>query len=56
MDNFPLINTLSFLLVGDGNCAEVSWLLFGIFSIPELSLMGFAALFLLCVFQAFRRR
>ncbi len=55
LDNFPLMDTLSFLLVGDGNCAEVSWRFLGIFSIPELALMGFVALFSLCLFQAFRR-
>jgi protein dithiol:quinone oxidoreductase len=54
-DNFPLSDLLSFLLKGDGNCAEVSWRFLGIFSIPELALMGFIALFTLCMFQAFRR-
>jgi disulfide bond formation protein DsbB len=46
---------LSFLLKGDGNCAEVSWRFMGIFSIPELSLMGFIGLFALCLYQGFRR-
>lgn len=54
LNNFPLMDTLSFLLVGDGNCAEVSWRFLGIFSIPELSLMGFVALFALCLYQGFR--
>ncbi|MDO8907080.1 MAG: disulfide bond formation protein B [Pseudohongiella sp.] len=54
-NNFPLMDTLSFLFKGDGNCAEVSWRFLGIFSIPELALMGFAALFALCLFQGFRR-
>lgn len=56
MDNFPLIDMLSFLLKGDGNCAEVSWRFLGIFSIAELSMIGFVCLFGLCVFQAFRKR
>ncbi|HLT63791.1 MAG TPA: disulfide bond formation protein B [Pseudohongiella sp.] len=55
LNNFPLMDTLSFLLKGDGNCAEVSWRFLGIFSIPELSLMGFAALFALCLFQGYRK-
>lgn len=55
LNNFPLMDTLSFLLKGDGNCAEVSWRFLGIFSIPELSLMGFVALFALCLYQGFRR-
>jgi protein dithiol:quinone oxidoreductase len=55
LDNFPLMDTLNFLLKGDGNCAEVSWRFLGIFSIPELALMGFIALFALCMFQAFRQ-
>jgi protein dithiol:quinone oxidoreductase len=54
-DNFPLSDLLNFLLKGDGNCAEVSWRFLGIFSIPEMALMGFVALFSLCLFQAFRR-
>ncbi|MDP1930618.1 MAG: disulfide bond formation protein B [Gammaproteobacteria bacterium] len=55
MDNFPLMDTLSFLLKGDGNCAEVSWRFLGIFSIAELAMMGFAALFSICIFQAVRK-
>jgi len=49
------MDTLNFLLRGDGNCAEVSWRFLGIFSIPELALMGFAALFALCLYQGFRK-
>lgn len=55
MENFPFMDTLSFLLQGDGNCAEVHWRFLGIFSIPALALMGFIALFVLCLYQAFRR-
>lgn len=55
LENFPLMDTLNFLLKGDGNCAEVSWRFLGIFSIPELALMGFIGLFGLSMFQAFRR-
>ena len=55
MDNFPLMDTLSFLLKGDGNCAEVNWRFLGIFSIAELSMIGFVCLLLICLFQALRR-
>jgi len=54
MEHFPLRDTLSFLLQGDGNCAEVHWRFLGIFSIPELALMGFIALFGLSLYQAHR--
>lgn len=56
MDNFPLIDMLSFLLKGDGNCAEVSWRFLGVFSIAELSMIGFVCLLGLCLFQGFRPR
>lgn len=55
LDNFPLMDTLSFLLKGDGNCAEVHWRFLGLLSIPELSLIGFIGLFSICLFQAFRQ-
>ncbi len=53
LENFPLLDTLSFLLAGDGNCAEVHEVFLGL-AIPELALIGFAALFTLCVYQARR--
>jgi disulfide bond formation protein DsbB len=55
MENFPLMDMLSFLLKGDGNCAEVTWRFLGIFSIAELSLGGFIGLFALCLYQALRK-
>lgn len=55
MENFPFMDTLSFLLKGDGNCAEVSWRFLGIFSIAELSMIGFVALFSICIFQGVRK-
>lgn len=54
MENFPLMDTLSFLLKGDGNCAEVTWRFLGIFSIAELSMIGFVCLFAICIYQALR--
>ena len=53
LDNFPILDTLSFLLKGDGNCAEVHRVFLGL-AIPELALIGFVVLFALCIFQARR--
>lgn len=55
MENFPLMDLLSFLLKGDGNCADVSWRFLGLLSIAELSMIGFIGLIVLCLFQAFRK-
>lgn len=40
-DALPFMEALELLMMGDGNCAEVTWTLFGI-SIPGWSLMAFA--------------
>jgi len=53
-DNFPFMETLSFLLKGDGNCAEVKYRFLGILTIPEMAMIAFAALFSICMFIAFR--
>lgn len=52
-DAFPLQEAIALLLKGDGNCAEVSWTLFGL-SIPAWTLIAFAGLTLLHLYQAFR--
>ncbi len=54
LDNFPLIDALSVLLRGDGNCAEVVWTLFGI-SIPGWTLMAFACMAVLSIWQILRK-
>ncbi|EED34937.1 disulfide bond formation protein B [Luminiphilus syltensis NOR5-1B] len=43
LETLPFSETLTLLLTGDGNCAEVVWSLFGL-SIPELTLGLFIAL------------
>lgn len=53
-ENFPLVETIDFLLRGDGNCAEVQLRVLGL-SIPQMSLLAFALLLALCAFLAFRR-
>ena len=55
-ENFPIMETLSFLLKGDGNCAEVGWQFLGILSIPQLALIAFVFLFSICMFIAFRNQ
>lgn len=54
-DNFPFMETLNFLLKGDGNCAEVQFRFLGIFSIPEMALIAFVILFSSCMYMAFRK-
>ena len=56
LDNFPFIETLSFLLKGDGNCAEVLFRFLGIFSIPEMAMIAFAFLFSLCIYMGYRNQ
>ena len=53
-ENFPLIEALNFLLLGDGNCAEVQFRFLGL-SIPELAMIAFIALFSICIYQARRK-
>ena len=43
LDAFPLSDVLIAMTRGTGDCAEVSWALFGI-SIPGWALLGFIAL------------
>jgi disulfide bond formation protein DsbB len=53
-DALPFREALGLLFRGDGNCAEIQWSLFGI-SIPGYTLMAFAGLAALCLWQALRR-
>lgn len=53
-ENFPFMETLSFLLKGDGNCAEVKYRFLGLLSIPEMAMVAFVILFSICMFIAFR--
>ncbi len=55
-DNFPFIELLDFLLVGDGNCAEVQFRLFGLLTIPQMAMVAFVILFSVCMYVAFRER
>jgi disulfide bond formation protein DsbB len=54
-DNFPFMETLSFLLKGDGNCAEVQYRFLGLLSIPEMAMVAFVILASSCIYIAFRQ-
>jgi protein dithiol:quinone oxidoreductase len=54
-DNFPFMETLNFLLKGDGNCAEVVFRFLGL-SIPEMAMVAFVLLFSTCLYMAFRKQ
>ncbi len=49
LENEPLLQTLSLLFKGDGNCAEVQWRFLGL-SIGEWSLAWFVAFLILGIF------
>lgn len=53
LENLPLTETLSIVLGGDGNCADVSWSFLGL-SIPEQTLAVFCAAILVCLWQMVR--
>lgn len=54
LENFPLMDALSVLLRGDGNCAEVHWTFLDI-SIPGWTLVAFTGLLLINVWQILRK-
>jgi disulfide bond formation protein DsbB len=43
LESLPFSETLTLVMMGDGNCADVQWTLLGL-SIPEQALLLFAAL------------
>lgn len=53
LENFPLQEAISLLLMGDGNCAEVAWTFLGL-SIPEQTLLLFLLALLVCFWLVFR--
>ena len=55
LETLPFSETLSIVLMGDGNCADVVWTLFG-FSIPEQTLALFLVLTIICLWQTLRSR
>ncbi len=51
---FPFSETLAMVLMGDGNCADVVWTMFGL-SIPEQALILFSGLLVANLWQLLRR-
>ena len=54
LDTLPFSETISLVMMGDGNCAETVWTLFG-FSIPEQTLALFIVLIAVSIWQTLRR-
>jgi disulfide bond formation protein DsbB len=54
LETLPFSETLSLVLMGDGNCAETMWTFMGL-SIPEQTLILFCAVTAVCLWQFFRR-
>ena len=54
LDTLPFHETLSMVLMGDGNCAEVAWTFLGL-SIPEQTLILASVVAVVCLWQVFRR-
>lgn len=55
LDVFPLKDVVALVLRGSGECAKVDWTFLG-FSLAELTLVVFAGLCVLFLFQLVRRR
>lgn len=53
MEEFPITETIIMILEGSGDCAAVSWRLFGL-SIPQQLLFLFVAFTIMTLFQVFR--
>jgi protein dithiol:quinone oxidoreductase len=54
LETLPFRETLSLVLMGDGNCADIQWTFLGL-SIPEQTLILAAGVLLVCLWQVFRR-
>lgn len=53
LETLPFSETLSLVLMGDGNCAETMWTFMGL-TIPEQTLLMFSGITLICLWQALR--
>jgi protein dithiol:quinone oxidoreductase len=54
LESFPFSETLEMVLMGDGNCADVVWTMFGL-SIPEQALILFSGLLVANLWQLLRK-
>ncbi len=55
LDTLPFSETLSIVMMGDGNCADTVWTFMG-FSIPEQTLALFIVITITCLWQTLRGR
>lgn len=55
LDTLPFSETLSIVMMGDGNCADTVWTFLGL-SIPEQTLALFSVLIVICLWQTLRSR
>jgi protein dithiol:quinone oxidoreductase len=54
LDTLPFSETLSLVLMGDGDCAAIQWTFLGL-SIPEQTLVMAAVVLAICLWQVFRK-
>ena len=54
LETLPFSETLSLVMMGDGNCAETMWTFMGL-SIPEQTLILATVVTVVCLWQLFRR-
>jgi disulfide bond formation protein DsbB len=54
LETLPFSETLSLVMMGDGNCAETMWTFLGL-SIPEQTLIMASGVTLACLWQLFRK-
>jgi disulfide bond formation protein DsbB len=54
LETLPFTDTLSIVLMGDGNCADTMWTFLGL-SIPEQTLALFVVVTVICLWQTFRK-
>ncbi|TXS94339.1 disulfide bond formation protein B [Parahaliea maris] len=55
LETLPFAETVSMVLMGDGNCADISWTFLGL-SIPEQTLLLFVVILLVSLWQTLRAR
>jgi len=54
LDTLPFSETVSMVLMGDGECAAIDWTFLGL-SIPEQTLVMAAVVLAICLWQIFRK-
>jgi len=55
LDTLPFSETLSIVMMGDGNCADTVWTFLGL-SIPEQTFVLFTVVTIICLWQTLRSR